>query len=91
MTKEEEQKEKREILLQDVSARTGSTYSDHTTLAIPEPSGRFAQHSAKPTVIQSGSDFPKIKSGPWSRDHIPDEPLIDATGCASNIDGRDCE
>jgi hypothetical protein len=73
----------------DLSVRAGSTLADHTALANPPAGGRFAPHSPKPTIVKGAHDYPKQPPhSPWSNNHLPDEPLIDATDCGPTFDGR---
>jgi hypothetical protein len=73
MSQAEEKAERVRVLQQDASARTGSTFLDH---AAPDPvGGRFA-HLAPPTVINGATKYPKLPSGPWRSDPVPDEPPL---------------
>jgi len=65
--------EKLAVFKQDLS-REGSTYADHAATA-DTSGGRFANLS-KPTIVKGGPDYPKLPSGPWRCDPVPDEPPL---------------
>jgi len=76
-TKEKVQEEGRSVMRQDYSARTGSTFLDHTALVDPAPGGRFArQEHLKPQIIKGGpGDYPAGSNG-WSGKREMDEPPL---------------
>ena len=62
--------------------RAGSTYLAHAqATALDEAGGRFAAPERRPTVVGAKPtvEYPQMESGPWSKNELPDEPLIDGT------------
>jgi len=75
-TNDKVQEERRQVLRQDHSARTGSTLLDQTALTDPELGGRWMkQDHLKPQIVKGGPDYPKA-SGPWSGERAPEEPPL---------------
>jgi hypothetical protein len=69
--------EKLRVFNNDRSVREGSAYADHTDLISPTAGGRFAPHSAPPTTVKGGPDYPPIPSGPWGEpDPVGIEPSL---------------
>jgi len=66
-TQAEEKAERIRVLLQDKSARDGTTFAERAAAtANDERGGRFATYRAPATVVKGGPDYPRIPSGPWS-------------------------
>jgi hypothetical protein len=69
--------EKLQVFNNDRSVRDGSTYADHTALISPTAGGRFVSHSAPPTVVKSGQEYPRQPVGsPWHDDPVGIEPSL---------------
>jgi hypothetical protein len=68
MTSQAEEKAERiRVLLQDKSARDGTTYAERAAAtANDERGGRFAGYQSPAAVVKSAVDYPRLPSGPWS-------------------------
>jgi hypothetical protein len=79
MTSQAEEKAERiRVLLQDKSARDGTTYAERAAAtANDERGGRFAGYQSPAAVVKGGPDYPRIPSGPWSEpDPTGQEPSL---------------
>src|SRR6516165_12349684 len=86
-TQPEEKAERIRVLLQDKSARDGTTYAQRAATDVDlNPGGRFATYRAPATVVKGGPDYPRIPSGPWSEpDPTGIEPPLGVSGDAVDI------
>jgi hypothetical protein len=79
------QAERRRIMIEERRLRT---YHGHAEACLDaERQGRFATLD-KPIVTgaDAGSAFPQMDSGPWAKNELPDEPLVDGRG-EGNVTG----
>ena len=92
MTNKEDQAERRRVLLQDQSARQGSTLKDFADaeFQIGSELGRFRGLSRETQVVGKGPiAYPRLpSSSPWSSPLPCEEPLIDATDCGDTYIGE---
>ena len=74
-TKADAQDEKRRVLANDLSLRSGSTLLDHVE---PSPGGRFAALGAQTIVGQSPNPYPPLPdTSPWhGADPVGPEPAL---------------
>jgi hypothetical protein len=64
-------------LLQDISARNGTTFADLTAVVNPTPGGRFASREAPATIVKGGPDYPRQPaSSYWHTDVVGPEPSL---------------
>jgi hypothetical protein len=92
MTNREEMEEKRRIILQDQSARQGSTFKDFADAEFEVGSelGRFRGLSRETQVIgKSPIAYPRLpQNNPWASDPLGPEMPIDATDCGDTYIGE---
>jgi hypothetical protein len=86
------QSQKRSVMENDRKVREASTYFAQAQADLgSEMGGRFKALS--PAMV-TGSDptvaVPRMASGPWSKNEMPDEPLIDGRG-ESNVLGYEID
>src|SRR5262245_9447579 len=73
------QAEKRRILIEERRLRTYQGHAQHDPEL--ELGGRFAQvNTVHVTGSTPSSSYPRMDSGPWSKNEYPNEPLIDGRG-----------
>ena len=75
------QREKREImendrLVREAGERRGRTYAGHALDNEPEVGGRFKRVTETTVIGKSPITYPRLPSGPWSRDACPPEPPL---------------
>ena len=74
----DEEAERRRILIQERRLRT---YQGRAMADLDDAGGRFAAVTPQSvTGSNSGSVYPQMESGPWSKSEYPNEPLIDGRG-----------
>jgi len=69
----------RRKLIEERRLKTYHGYAAHTDEDVYR--GRFASvNTIVVTGASPGSAFPKLPDGPWEKNELPDEPLINGTG-----------
>jgi len=74
-----DQEDRKQVLLNDKSARDGSSLLDQTALVDPDLGGRWTkQENLKPKIVRGSTDYPAPAAPQWSKDTAllePEPPL----------------